>query len=176
MRVGTILNSKGWGIFGKLVRWRNQLRWPDMENWAHTCIITKIDGDTVEIAEALGKGFTITNYEKWWVEAKIKEGFYVEGNTITPIKNIRETAQLYQGRPYGFFDIMAIVGFWILGGYSKYVPRVFGGSKALICSEAIARILYDASNKQIDFEKEFNIPYDLIEPMHLWTSNQIKWK
>jgi len=49
------------------------------------------------------------------------------------------------------------------------------GAKNLICSEAVARILYDSSEKKIDFEKEFLIPYDLIEPMHLWRSKQIEW-
>lgn len=165
---GQILNCKGWGIFGFLVRLRNKFVWGET-GWAHSAIITEVGEDYIFIAEALNKGFVITAYDKWWLENKLEEGFFVLGEVKKDINNIKENAKKYVGIPYGWLDIFTI----LFSGFSKYNNS---GAKNLICSEAVCRILYDSSNKKINFEEEFGVRYDLIEPMHLWKSNQIEWK
>ena len=60
--------------------------------------------------------------------------------------------------------------------FKKFAFTISTGTKQIICSEAVARILYDSSNKKINFEKEFDKRYDLISPIDLYYSKQINWK
>lgn len=89
------------------------------------------------------------------------------------MKDVKKNADKYLGKGYGFLDIFHILLYWIFGTKAKFL---FTHAQYLICSEAVARILYDASGKKINFEKEFEIPYDLIEPAHLAQSKQIIWQ
>ena len=41
-KTGMILNCKGWGMFGKLIRWRNKKLYGE-EGWAHSAIITNVE-------------------------------------------------------------------------------------------------------------------------------------
>jgi hypothetical protein len=171
-KVGQVLNSQGQGVYGKLIGWRNALRYGRKHNWTHSAIITEVAKDKVLVFEALSKGFVSNYYEKKWLENKITEGFYVIGETKRPLKEVHKYANKYRGTGYGYLDIFHILLYWVFGSRSKILST---NARALICSEAVARILYDASDKEINFEKEFEIPYDLIEPMHLWHSTHNKW-
>ena len=171
--VGQILNSKGRGIFGRLIRWRNSFIYGRRHNWAHSAIISGVEKERILVYEAISKGFVATYYEEAWLRRKIDEGFFIVGETEIPLKDVKNNADNYLGRGYGFLDIVHITIFWIFGTKAKFL---FTGAQNLICSEAVARIIYDASEKEINFEKEFEIPYDLIEPMHLFLSKQIKWQ
>lgn len=173
LKVGQVINSKGLSIYGILIGWRNRLIYGRGHNWTHSAIITKVKEDKILIHEALSRGFVAHWYDKIEIEKKIKKGFYVIGETKVKLKDVKKYAEKYRGIGYGFFDIAHIILYWIFGREAKFL---FTGSQYLICSEAIARILYDASDKKVDFEKEFGIPYDLIEPMHLWQSKQILWQ
>lgn len=171
-KVGQVLNSKGQGIYGKLIGFRNGLIYGKEHNWTHSAIITEVKENKVLVFEALSNGFVSNYYEKSWLSNKIKEGFYIIGETKIALKDVHKHANKYKGTGYGWLDIIHIILYWIFGSKAKFL---FTHAQALICSEAVARILYDASEKKIDFEKEYEIPYDLIEPMHLWQSKQIKW-
>ena len=50
------------------------------------------------------------------------------------------------------------------------------GAKKLICSEFVARVLYEISNKEINFEEEFNKKYDYITPADLYQSRRFSEK
>jgi len=171
-KVGQVLNSKGSSLYGILIRWRNSWMYGKENNWAHSAIISDVKDDEIVIHEALSKGFVATCYERKEFEEKVKEGHFVIGKTKKPIKDVKKHVKKYEGRGYGFFDIFNIILYGLFGTEAKFL---FTHAKYLICSEAVARILYDASNEKIDFQKEFEIPYDLIEPMHLWQSEQIDW-
>jgi hypothetical protein len=171
-KVGQVLNSKGNGFFGRLIRYRNSIVYDSKHSWTHSAIITEVREDKVLVHEALKQGFVANYYEKQWLEKKIDEGHYVIGETKIELEDVLTNVRKYEGREYGFFDIFNIIFYWIFGSEVKFF---FTGAQNLICSEAVARILYDSSDKKIDFEKEFLIPFDLIEPMFLWQSNQIYW-
>jgi hypothetical protein len=171
-KVGQVLNSRGRGIYGKMIAWRNGLIYDKGHNWTHSAIISEVKSDKVLVHEALTEGFICNYYEKWWLEGKIKEGVYIIGDVDFELKEVLKNARKYEGRGYGFLDIFHIVFYWIFGSKAKFLDT---GAQHLICSEAVARILYDSSGKNIDFEKEFLIPYDLIEPMHLWRSKWVNW-
>jgi len=170
--VGQVLNSKGTSVYGIMISWRNALIYGKEHNWSHSAIITDVSKEKILIHEALARGFVTRVYEKSEVEEKLKEKSFVLGETNIKLKDVRKNAKEYQNRGYGFFDIFHILLYWIFKTKAKFL---FTHAKYLICSEAVARILYDSSNGKIDFQKEFSTPYDLIEPMHLWRSKQIKW-
>jgi hypothetical protein len=172
LKVGQVMNSKGRGFFGTLIRLRNKLAYGKVESWTHSAIITEVKEDEVLIHEALTKGFTCKYYKKTDIEEKIRDRVYIIGETKVPLKDVKKLAKKYEGVGYGFKDIVHIILYWLFGTRAKFM---FTHAQHLICSEAVSRILYDASGKKIDFEKEYAIPYDLIEPMHLWQSKQIKW-
>ena len=172
---GQIINFAHDGnIFMKLIRFRNLIVYGCL-GYSHSGIITEVKRDVVKIHEAVNKGFVSTYYPKEWIENRIKEGKVAIGTAKKPLTNVHKHADKYLGKPYGWFDIFNIIFAWIIGRNSRFF-RYFAGSKALICSEAVARILYDASNKKIDFVKEFGIPYDMIEPQMLYVSKQISWQ
>jgi len=167
---GDIFVCQGFGIFGWLVRQRNRLT--GMPPYTHAGIITKITNEGYWLAEAIGKGFVNTPYHMTWFENRLKSKFYLIGKSKIPLKNLEKHIKNYEGRPYAWKDIANIFLYTLTG---KYALKWSTGAKELICSEAVARILYDASNKKIDFVKEFGRSYDLIEPYHLLQSEQIQW-
>jgi hypothetical protein len=170
-KIGQILNcAYGDTLFAKLIRFRNKFYYGSP--YTHTSIITFVGEDYLTIAEALGDGFTISNYEKWWVEGRIKDGTITLGNSIVPLINVKENAEKYKGTEYGFLGIFYIA----LSFLGHKSINWSDGTKSLICSEAVARILYDSSNKQIDFVKEFGKSYDTITPDDFSKSKQIIWE
>ena len=165
-KTGQILNfAYNDSLFEKLIKFVTKSK------YIHSGIITSVGPDFIEIAEALSRGFVISNYERWWVEGKIKEGVISIGESKSPLINVRDIALKYQGTPYGFMTILHIANYLIFRKKAFWSD----GTKSLICSEAVARILYDASDKKINFETEYNKSYDEITPGDLERSKQIKW-
>lgn len=80
------------------------------------------------------------------------------------LAGVKKNAEKYLGNEYAWKDIILIVIHWFTG-------FKFGGdSNSLICSEAVARILYDSSGKEINFAQEYDMPYDLITPVLVYDS------
>ena len=146
-------------LFSKLIAWRN--RFYNKSPYSHAAIIISEEDELgmVKVAEALGKGFVISDYELWWLENQFKIGRIGLYRPNQPLKNIYENAKKYEGTGYGWLAIFYIG----LSLIDKDAPLISDGAKHLICSEAVARILYDSS-KSIDFEKEFGKPFDFITP------------
>ena len=82
---------------------------------------------------------------------------------------MHEVINKYHGKPYGFIDLIAIAISIIT---KKRLLK--DTADRLICSETVARILYDASKKQIDFAKEFDKPYSYITPDDIFMSKHLK--
>ena len=62
--IGTILNFKQFdNIYSKAIRIYNKIVYHE-EGYTHTGIITDETKEDIEIAEAIGKGFTISWYNK----------------------------------------------------------------------------------------------------------------
>ena len=172
LKVGQVFNSRGRSVYGMLIRLKNRLIYGRKHNWAHSAIITDVKEDKILVHEALTNGFIASYHRKEWFKNKLEKGYFVIGEAKVKLKNVLEHAKKYEGKEYGFFDIVHIIIYWIFGTEAKFL---FTHTRYLICSEAVARILYDASGKKINFESEFGLQYDLIEPMHLWQSKQIRW-
>lgn len=132
----------------------------------HAGIIYGFSKGFVCCAEAQSNGFTLINYSN-------KEFNNLLGNKILLRRSkqklyaVQRTINKYLGRPYDYKDLIFILLNKITG---KFFPDT---SKKLICSEAVARVLYDSSRKKIDFEKEFKKPFSYVTPDDLNQSNQL---
>lgn len=168
---GQIINFKNYStIYGKLIALGNLIRYRQL-GFTHSAIIYAIGNDIV-IAEALSKGFILNNYKSSNLEALIKQNKANLGESKIKLANIQENTNKYVGLPYSWIDIFKCIG-WIIFGHNIF--KWSETTKQLICSEAVARILYDSSNHKINFEKEFKKSYDLITPTDLFKSKFIKW-
>jgi hypothetical protein len=170
-KIGQIVNFKWYDDFyGKLIAFGNKIKYGD-KGFTHSGIIYEVRKDTIVIAESLNKGFVKNDYEIWWLEARMKEGKISIGTAKEKLNNVQVNINNYLGRPYAWTDIFNLV-LWYLFGKTSF--KINSGSKALICSEAVSRVLYDSS-KTINFEKEFKKSFDEITPQDLFISKQIKW-
>lgn len=165
LKVGSILNFSGTGLYPTLIKFGTKSK------WSHSAIICskKIEDGVYYslVYEALSKGFVANWYEDWWLAARYNEGKLAIGEVKQPLKNVKSNADKYLGTPYSWYDILTIVKYIYTGKDSKETSN-------LICSEAVAKIVYDCT-KSVDFSKEFKKHYSLITPQDLFASKQIRW-
>jgi len=164
--IGNIYLWHGKGIISRLIRFFTK------SHWNHVGIIANEKKDRVLIYEALGNGFKCSWYEKEWINNRIKENVVKIGTPKKELIDVLKICKKYEDRPYGFIGIWNILINTILGKDSILYKK---GDKKLICSEGVVRVLYDASNKKIDFEKEFKKDFDEITPHDISISKQIWW-
>lgn len=167
-KTGQIVFFRSNGLYGKIVSLYNRINY-DVPGFGHVGIITEVTEDKVLIHEAISKGFIAGYYSKEYIQEKIDNDKITIGETKEELSYVLEHANNYLGRPYGWMDIVSIslaffTGFRFLG---------ITGAKKLICSEAVARILYDASDKKINFESEYDKSFDTVTPMDIYLSNQV---
>lgn len=167
-KVGQILFINNDNPYSKIVRLFNKKVY-GTEGFGHCGIITEA-GFKFLVHEAVSKGFVSTYYDKEFLENKIKNGDYSLRETKIKLTNVRINADKYLGKPYGWLDIIGIYMFYFYN--FKFIRLT--GAKNLICSEAVARILFDSSNKKINFEEEYDKRYDLITPMDIFLSKYLK--
>lgn len=165
MKVGDVVFFEGDGFFSSCIKHYNMINYY-CSGWTHVGIITEIKKDNVLINEALSNGFVRNTYSISYVEERIKEGTMKLKTPKKRLTKVKEHADKYLGRGYGWFDIFGIT-ISMLTGF-KFL-KITGANK-LICSEAVSRILYDSSNKKINLSRELNKPYDLITPMDIYLS------
>lgn len=161
-----MFNWKNW--YSNLIRFYNH-KYYGIKGWSHCGIIIEVSKNEVLIAEAIAKGFVITWYPKWFMDEKISENKITIGESKIPLRNIKKITYSYEGTPYSWVDAFGI----LLSLFGIIIKLT--GAKKVICSEIVCRILYDASNKKLDFEKEFDKPFDRITPTDIFLSKQLKF-
>jgi hypothetical protein len=154
-------------FFAKAISYFN-MRTFSKSKCVHVGVITEVNGDDVAIYEASEKGFVRNLYSASWINERIKDGHVHIGETKEKLVNLEWNCNKYHGVKYGWLDIIGI-GFYFLTG----IKLSLTGKNAIICSEAVSRVLYDCS-KTIDFQKEYKLPYDQITPMHIFLSKQVR--
>lgn len=166
---GQVLQFKYNGqIFGKIIQAYNLITFKK-KGPTHSAIIYNVNKDVIQVAESTEKGFLIGDYDKNWLENVIKEGTVEVYQSKIKLTDIKKNIEKYIKRPYGFLDILAI-GTSTLFRWVPYVSKKLKGDRFLICSEAVVRVLYDSSNKEVDFEKEYGISFDMVAPIHISNS------
>ncbi len=162
-------NPNSW--FGKLTTKYNYLKY-GFSATTHVGIISKINKNNIIIHESYSKGFVKNIYEKKFIHDREKNGTLFILRPKIKLFDVEKYCNKYLGRGYSWFDIIRISITFIIG----FHIFSFGCSKHLICSEAVSRILYDASYKKLNLSAEFNKPYDLITPMDIFISKQLNGK
>jgi hypothetical protein len=155
-------------LIGKLIDYYNRKKFGQSDA-THCGIINDVNNEQVCIYEAGTNGFQPNWYAISWLDEMIKNGKVKLKQTKIKLNNVDETCDKYQDIGYGYLDILGIVCSFLFGW------KVIGitGKNKMICSEAVCRVLYDCSNKKIDFEKEYGIKFDAISPEHLFLSKQL---
>ena len=156
-------------FYVKLIRFYNRMKYGE-SGFGHVGIITKVTKDSVQIHEAVSKGFVKSYYPKEFLNGKIGEGTIEVKETKIKLKDVEKNADKYLGRPYGWGDFIGIILSLITG--CRFI-KITGASR-LICSEATARILYDSSNKKINISEELDKTYDLLTPQDIYLSKFLK--
>jgi hypothetical protein len=89
IKVGTILNFRWYdGLFGKAIRYYNRLIYHE-DGFTHSSIVIEIKDGFYSVAEALGNGFIISDYEDWWVQLKIREKYITVGNAKKDLEGLK---------------------------------------------------------------------------------------
>lgn len=167
MKVGDILLYKTNGIFGKIINFGNLIHYGKF-GYSHAAIVGEIFPTYCVVYEAKGKGFIKSNYDIDAVKADNNIDVY---SPIRSVSKVKEHAEKYLGKPYGWLDILHIVLYIVFGKKSFTLDT---GAKSIICSEAVARILYDASHRKINIAEEMGKRYDLITPQDLANSKMLR--
>lgn len=147
-------------FYGRLIKFNTKSK------WTHVGIIIHEDETTYTIAEALNKGLTISKYNK---EGTIPYSTIKEVDIKVSEQELKRICEKYEGAPYDWFSIINIALYGILGRLALN----FKGPRSLICSEFVARVLYEASEGHINFEEEYVKPYDLITPAEIYRSKYL---
>lgn len=151
-------------VIGKLIQAFTQCK------WNHVGVITKREGNIVQVHEALADGLVITTYDL----KNLPNDFEIEIKKLKvkmhPLQ-IEKRANAYFGRPYGYLDLLLIILYRYLKPFKLHKPIYWltNGNK-LICSEFVARLLYDVTYKEVDFQKEYNTKYSLINTSMIYNS------
>jgi hypothetical protein len=159
-------------LFGKAIDYYNRKTFPN-QKWlpTHVGIISYVDEKKgiVTIHEAGPKGFLASDYPIEWLNQKVADEHCKFCETNEKLVNVYENCEKYKGIKYGWLDILGIAMSFIFG----YKVIGITGKNAIICSEAVCRILYDCS-KQVNFEQEYGIKFDAITPAHIYLSLQVR--
>jgi hypothetical protein len=152
-------------VYGKLIRFATGSK------WTHVGIIASEDSENVICFEALNKGLTKTVYSQEHIK-RLEEQGVVSIKTVslrtTPEKLVR-ACEKYEGAPYDWLSIFNIGFHFLFGKYAL----TFGGPRMVICSEFVARVLYELSNGGINFEEEYNKRFDFVTPADIFKSKYI---
>ena len=138
--------------------------------WNHAAIISKKTKTGYIIHEAQAQGIIKSEYTFEDLQARL------DNQTIIPLEssyrliNIWKNCELYLNLPYGVITLLQILWMTI----TKRIPKRSDGAKRLICSEFVSRVLYDSSNKRIDFQTEFLKKFDFITPSDISKSTQLE--
>lgn len=85
-----------------------------------------------------------------------RDVFIVRANYIRDrIKEVKDLCEKYKGRPYSYWDIVTNALFFFLARpIRSKVVGLFGSKEFMVCSELVARIVYEATGNKIwkDFE------------------------
>lgn len=135
--------------------------------YCHVGIVSEVHQYHIVVAEALTSGFTKRNHGIKALSEKPDK--FTVLRSKKKLTDINKHIDKYLGTTYGFIQLVAIL-LYRYTGYNVYD----NGTKELICSEAVARVLYDSSQQLLNFEEEFLKPYDYITPADIAVSKQLK--
>lgn len=146
--------------YGKLIRFHTKSK------WTHVGIVAAENTEGFICFEALNKGLIKTHYSRTQMTELERQGLAVvkEVDLRVSEQKLWDTCAKYEGTPYDWISIINIALYSILGRRALN----FSGPRAVICSEYVARVLYELSGGQINFENIYGKKFDLITPAELF--------
>lgn len=156
-------------LLGKAIKFYNEQKYGD-KGWSHSAIISEVTKDQCLVHEAVNRGFVSSYYNKSFLNEVIKQGRCKVRESKIKLKDVKTNADKYVGKKYSWTTLIQILLIYLFKGKAGQAD----GTRGLICSEAVTRVLYDSSNKKINFETEFNIPFDFVDPMMINLSKQLR--
>ena len=175
----------------------NAIKKFDESEWSHVGIITKVDetnGKVIMFESRMnGPEFKEYGIEELRSYESNKNAFafmpnYPKGTKLTsPI--VTAIAAKYDGEKYGFASYPAIVLFLVLqkAGFKNILwNALFAQSESergwlhinlrgVICSELVARMLYDISGGKINYEEALGKPWEITSPGDIYSLRDHKW-
>ena len=170
----TILGFVGDSYYSKLIQLYNLIKYKK-KGVTHIGIIADSRFNEDEnnqkeflVYEALDNGFVSSWYPEWWLMIRVNNGKIIPAKSKVKLSNVDIECEKLKGKPYGWFDIFRI-GLSLFG-----IKLKLNTKNKLICSEAVARILYNCSNKKVNLSKEYDKSFDLISPIDVMDSGDIR--
>ena len=165
-KTGDVVNFN-WegGLFSKLIRYYNIFNYGE-STATHSGIISKVTGSSVWIHEAIDgrkKEFGPYEYSIEWMMKSKEQGIITIRRPTVSVKKINEICMSYEDFQYDWISIL-LMPFT----FFKATPN------SVFCSEAVARILYDVSDKKLNIAEELEKDYEKISPMDLQITSQLK--
>jgi hypothetical protein len=146
-------------------------------DWSHCGIISDETETDYTVHEAISKGLVKSAYTKEFINSKIKDGtcqikeLWCYGATKEQVQAI---CKIYEGYPYDWTSIFYIA-LSIL--FRRNFVNKSAGAREVICSEFVARVLFDVSNKMVDLPKYYGkYDFDYITPGDIWNFSEKKGK
>lgn len=169
LKEGDVLCFKWNSFYSSLIYFSNFVNY-GKKGFSHCGIIGEIDKNKVVVYEALNRGFVKVYYGKTEIDNYIHEGYLNIYRPKYKLSSVKKNCENFLGRSYGWLDIFAI-GFYTIFG--DYALKWSANANKIICSEAVARILYKSNNK-INISKEYNKKFSYITPMDISESKFLK--
>jgi hypothetical protein len=163
MKTGDLFFVKGGGLFGALINIFNHYMY-GKSNATHVGIIAKTEEEKVLVYEAVEKGFL----PFWYNKERIINNKKIKIKRVSGLKGVLEICKKYEGIKYGKINIFIHSINLLLRILFKAKIDYSDKIVSMHCSEAVSRVLYDASNKKINLEKKLNKSFDLVTPQELY--------
>jgi len=132
----------------------------------HAGIVCRVEKNGVWIREAIendGPDFDEYYYEYKWLEKRVAMGNFIVRRPKMRLTNVRRVCESYEDFEYDWASIF-LMPFSV----------VFSTPKVVFCSEAVARIYYDTSKKQLNISKELNKHYEKLTPTDLYRTKLLE--
>lgn len=156
-------------VYSGVIKLANRIHYPNKPwkeiKWSHAAIVGEVREWTVIVYEALSDGFVKSEYGIAGLLERQEKGTLCVRRSKYRLSGTVKILDSYLGRSYGWLDI-AQIGLYTLVGKTSFLLST--DARKLICSEAVTRYLYDASNRAINLEPEFEKKFDHITPQDLY--------
>lgn len=136
------------------------IRWVTRSKASHSFLTFKDETlDKVFVMEANGRGFMLVPWAKFSKENQLIARYSIRTAQDEQLRSLRDLAGMLGAQ----YDYISIIGF-ILRRFWKRMRNPFSTSKKLVCSEAVARFLYQTNDPALAKFKECDtwLPEDIL--------------
>ena len=162
--VGTVINFDNrntffGGMIGKFTK----------SKWSHSGLVYQHTKKYIWVAEAVANGYKVNRYSRKKLMKRWNKNTIQLRKSIKTLSSVKSHCDKYLDIKYGKLQLFKIAMFILFK--KKYKVDDL---KTLICSEGVARVLFDSSNKFINIANEFDCEYDYVTPYMISVSKLLR--